>query len=304
MFFSNLIAYKFKSELPLKFDAEQLQADLSQDAFRHTTAQELATMGWTKAFGRYGETLAHHGDGYILLCVRREEKLLPATIINGLVGEDVAAIELAEGRQVRKRERDEIKEKILFELLPQALVKTSQQYALIDLERGYLVVNSGSFNLAEELAALLRKSLGTLPITPVFAGIDLDVHLTDWLTTGKPPAGFVIGGDVDLVEADDRGAQVKFKGHDLACDEVKSHLESGKRVTKLQLHWNDRVTFVMQSDGAIKRLSYSDTIREENADIPKEDMAVKLDADFLLCATEVTELVTELVAINAAEEVA
>ncbi|WP_351190019.1 recombination-associated protein RdgC, partial [Shewanella sp. TB4-MNA-CIBAN-0142] len=60
--------------------------------------------------------------------------------------------------------------------------------------------------------------------------------------------------------------------HDLSCDEVKSHLESGKRVTKLALDWQERVKFMLQNDGSIKRLSYSETLKEENADIPKEDI--------------------------------
>ena len=80
----------------------------------------------------------------------------------------------------------------------------------------------------------------------------------------------------------------------MSCDEVKSHLESGKRVTKLALDWQERVKFMLQNDGSIKRLSYSDTLKEENADIPKEDMAVKLDADFILASEEIKQLLEEL----------
>ena len=53
---------------------------------------------------------------------------------------------------------------------------------------------------------------------------------------------------------------------------------------------------MLQNDGSIKRLSYSETLKEENADIPKEDMALKLDADFILASEEIKQLLEELTA--------
>ena len=87
---------------------------------------------------------------------------------------------------------------------------------------------------------------------------------------------------------------MKFKGHDLSSDEVKNHLDNGKEVTKLALEYQERVKFLLQNDGSIKRVSYADTLKEENADIPKEDMAVKLDADFILASEEIKQLLDAL----------
>ena len=67
-------------------------------------------------------------------------------------------------------------------------------------------------------------------------------------------------------------------------------------MTKLALDWQERLKFMLQNDGSIKRLSYSETLKEENADIPKEDMAVKLDADFILASEEIKLLLEELTA--------
>ncbi|MDN3385015.1 recombination-associated protein RdgC [Pseudoalteromonas sp. APC 3358] len=294
MWFSNLICYRFKQDV--SYTQEDFDKALEQDLFRPCTGQELATFGWTKAFGKHGDTLSHFSQKSILVCAKREEKVLPASVINELVAEKVDLIEAEENRPVKKKEKDELKENILYTLLPQAFKKSSLQFAFIDQENGWVVVNSGSFNKAEELLALLRKSLGTLPVVPAFANYDLDVFLTDWLTNFSTPEGFAIGSDAELEEADDSGAQVKLKGHDLSCDEVKSHLESGKRVTKLALDWQERLKFMLQNDGSIKRLSYSETLKEENADIPKEDMALKLDADFILASEEIKQLLEELTA--------
>lgn len=292
MLFSNLIIYKFKREI--EFNNEQFNEALEQDMFRHCGEQELSTLGWTKAFGKHGEALCHFSNRKILVCAKREEKVLPAAVINEIVAEKIEQIELEENRTVKKKERDELKENTLHTLLPQAFTKSSLQYAFIDMDSGLLVVNSASFGKAEELTALLRKSLGTLPIVPVFGEFDLDVFLTDWLTNFSTPANFSIGADAEMQEADDSGAIVKLKGHDLQGDEIKAHLDLGKRVTKLALNWKDRIKFNFQNDGAIKQVGYSDTLKEENADIPAEDMPIKLDADFILIASELVEMVTEL----------
>ncbi|TMO70399.1 recombination-associated protein RdgC [Pseudoalteromonas aurantia] len=292
MWFSNLICYRFKQDV--SYNQEDFEQALEQDVFRPCGSQDMSTFGWSKALGKHGHSLSHFSKNSILVCAKREEKVLPAAVVNDMVAEKVELIEREENRPVKKKEKDELKENILATLLPQAFKKSSLQFAFIDQENGWVIVNSASFNKAEELLALLRKSLGTLPVVPAFANYDLDVFLTNWLTNFETPEGFAIGTDAELEEPDDNGAQVKLKQHDLSTDEIKHHLQSGKRVTKLALDWRERVKFMLQNDGSVKRLSYSDALKEQNADIPKEDMVVKLDADFILVSEELKELIEEL----------
>ncbi len=292
MWFSNLICYRFKQDV--SYNQEDFERALEQDVFRPCGSQEMNTFGWTKAYGKHGQTLSHFSEKSILVCAKREEKVLPASVINDMLAEKIELIEREENRPVKKKEKDELKENILSTLLPQAFKKSSLQFAFIDQVNGWVIVNSASFNKAEELLALLRKSLGTLPVVPAFANYDLDVFLTDWLTHFDAPDGFAIGSDAELQEPEDNGAQVKLKQHDLASDEIKTHLENGKRVTKLALDWRERVKFILQDDGTLKRLSYADALKEQNADIPKEDMVIKLDADFILITEEIKELLEEL----------
>jgi len=292
MWFSNLIVYKFKQ--PAKYNAEEFEAALAQDVIRKPGEQELSTFGWGKALGKHGETLAHFCKDHILVCAKTITKNVPANVVNELLAEKVEAIETTENRPVKKKEKDELKEVILFEMMKDAYTKTTRTHAFIDMKNGLLVVNAGSFNKAEELLALLRKSLGTLPVVPVFSNIDLDALLTTWLTSYEAPDRFAIGGDAHLEQPDDTASKVKLEGHDLACDEVKAHLESGKRVTLLRFDWKERLKFTLKDDGSIKRLVFGELLKEENADIPNEEMARKLDADFLLASSEIVEMLLEL----------
>lgn len=292
MWFSNLIAYKFKQDVC--YDQAEFEKALEQDVSRTPGQKDLSTMGWTKALGKHGSTLAHFSENRILICSKTIVKDISSAAINEQLAEKVDVIEREEQRPVKKKEKDELKESILFSMMETAYNKSTLLYAFIDMEKGLIIVNSPSFNKAEELLALLRKSLGTLPVIPMFANVDLDVYLTSWLADYKSPEGFKIGGDAHLEEPDDKAAQTKFKGQDLSSDEVKAHLFSGSQVTKLQLSYQDRLTFDLDNGGQIKRLNYGCGLKEENADIPKEEMSKKLDADFILATSEIIEMLTQL----------
>ena len=119
MWFSNLICYRFKQDV--SYTQEDFDKALEQDLFRPCGSQDLSTFGWTKAFGKHGDTLAHFSQKCILVCAKREEKVLPASVINDMVAEKIEQIEAEENRPVKKKEKDELKENILHSLLPQAL---------------------------------------------------------------------------------------------------------------------------------------------------------------------------------------
>ena len=292
MWFSNLICYRFKQDV--EYQQETFEKALEQDKFRPCGGQDLSTFGWTNALGKHGKMLSHFSNNSILLCAKREEKVLPPAVINDLLADKIETIENTENRPVKKKEKDELKENLIHSLLPQAFKKSSLQFAFIDLDKGWVVVNSASFNKAEELLALLRKSLGSLPVVPAFVNYDLGLFLTNWLAKDEAPEQFTIGLDAELVEPEENGAKVVLKQHDLSSEEVKNHLDNGKVVTKLALDWMERIRFILQEDGSIKRVNYAELLKEENADIPKEDMAVKVDADFILASDEIKQMLEAL----------
>ena len=102
MWFKNLRAYRMTRGLELS--AELLEAALSKRPFRPCTPAQPLALGWTPALGEESQTLAHAAEGRFLLCLHREEKILPASVVRDLLNERVEAIEDQQGRKVYRKE--------------------------------------------------------------------------------------------------------------------------------------------------------------------------------------------------------
>jgi recombination associated protein RdgC len=63
-------------------------------------------------------------------------------VVNDLLARKLAEIEEKEGRKPGGRERKQMKDDLLHELLPRAFVKPSRTDALLDLEHGFVAVDT------------------------------------------------------------------------------------------------------------------------------------------------------------------
>ena len=54
---------------------------------------DMATLGWVAPLGHLGEQLTHQSNGCIMVCLRREEKVLPAAVVREIVNDKVLEIE-------------------------------------------------------------------------------------------------------------------------------------------------------------------------------------------------------------------
>ena len=73
----------------------------------HSAVREELTKEAT--FGPDNETLTHSVGNCWLLCAKREEKVLPSTVVNAQLDEKVRQISEAEGRSVPRKEKQNLK---------------------------------------------------------------------------------------------------------------------------------------------------------------------------------------------------
>lgn len=291
MWFKNLRIYRFTQPFQAPADLDSL---LDQYRFSPCQRHQSASFGFVSPFGENSEVLHHRVGDNLLFCARKEEKVLPASAINAELDERARQYADEHARPMPKKERTALKEDIVHQMLPQAFSRFSTLWAYLDLKGQRLVVDASASSKAEDFNALLRGALGSLPVRPWGGHQAGDIHFTDWLARQSAPAPFELGDEAELKGTGDTPALVRLKQQELAGDEVKIHLEHGKTVTKLGLLWDEHVSFIIDDEYAIKRLRFSDVLKEKNDDMAGMEKAEQLDADFTLMALELNTLFDHL----------
>ena len=288
MWFKNLRIYSLNNSIA--HTPEELNEALAKFEFKPCGNLEPLQYGWTPPLGRDGSEFVHAANGYIMICAKRQEKVLPAAIVNEALDESIADISSRESRSVGRAEKQAIKEEIIFSLMPKALAKSSYTFAYVDTKKQLLIVNTSSANRAEELLVALREALGTLkavPLTPLNSPRDV---LTGWLTGSDIPADINVGEECELSSQED-GRSVKFKHQDLWIEEVGRHIDSGLQVAKLAIKWKDTIECLVDDQWCFKRIKYGNEITEQADDHNSDTAADQFDIEFSIMAIELSAFI-------------
>lgn len=290
--FKNALIYRLNSDV--MFDS--LEEKLAPFAFTPCGSQDRAKTGWVSPISPLLDTLSHQTNGQILLTLQREEKILPAPVIARELAAKIDSMETVQQRRLKKTEKDALKDEVLQTLLPRAFSKYDTTKIWINAGAGLIIVDAASGKKAEDALALLRKTLGSLPVVPLALETPIELTLTEWVRNGKAPAGFALQEEAELKAVLEEGGILRSKHQDLTSDEITNHIDAGKLVTKLALEWRERISFVLADDGSLKKLKFSDVLLEQNDDIDRADEVARFDADFVLLTGELSTLISELVA--------
>ncbi len=292
MLFRNLTLFRFPESTAKAL--ETLEKDLDAQRLRECGPLELETRGFVSPFGRNREELMHQIGAFTLLAVGSEHRLLPSSVVNEELAQKIAKIAEKEGRRPGGKERKRLKEEVVSELLPRAFVRPSRLSAYLDAAQGWFVIDSASRKAAEDAVSQVREALGRFPATPMAPEESPRALLTDWLTTGKLPAGLVLGDEVELRDPAEAGAVVRCRRQDLESDEVREHLKSGKQVFQLGLEYDDRMSFVLGEDLVVRKLRFLDVVLDQLDKDNMESFEAELDANFALMTLELKSLFERL----------
>jgi len=268
-----------------------LEAGLEKTIFVPCGATQPVSAGWSPPRGVAHGPLVEAAGAQWLLKLTIEQRVLPSAVVRRRVEERAMQIEQASGRKPGKKQTKELKEEIVLELLPQAFTKQAAIKVWLNPKQRLLMVDASSPAKADEVVTQLVKALDGLSLTPLHTTQSPAAAMSEWLTTGEPPAGFSVDRECELKSADETRSAVRYARHALDIAEVRQHIANGKLPTQLALTWRGRVSLLLTEAMQIKKIAFLEGVFEGGK--PAKDEA--FDADAAIATGELGQLILDLI---------
>lgn len=279
MWFKNLQIFKLTETFALS--PEALSEKLAAKAFIPCRSVDPTSTGFVSPHPTSGQ-LVHAVNGLLLICLKREDKLVPASVVKDFLDEKIADIEKNQGRKVRKREKETLKEDILHQLVMRAFSKLTRTYAYLDTIDGYLVVDAANHGKAEDLTVQLRDALGSFQIEAL-KSTEVSRLLTHWLMNNDYPPEFTIRDRCVLNDLKEKGS-IRCQRQNLLGEDIQTLVHEGRMVSELSLSWAEQIAFSLKDDYSVKSLKFLELIQDQARDVLAETPEARFDADFTLMA--------------------
>ncbi|MDD4912217.1 MAG: recombination-associated protein RdgC [Sideroxydans sp.] len=289
MWFKNIFIYRLPADF--KITADTLQTKLALKPLMPCSGLDKQSCGWVSCRG--DDRLVHSANKQILFALGIEQKLLPASIINRFTKERAADIEAQQGFKPGRKAMKDLKQAVTDELLPRAFSVQRTIYAWLDLASGRLIVEAASSAKADEFLAFLGKTVDNFPAALLQTELSPVAAMTDWVAAENVPAGFTIDRELELRASDENKATVRYANHVLEGAEILGHISGGKRVTRLGMTWNDRISFVLNEHLQIKRIDFLEIIKEQSHKVANDDDEM-FELDFTLMTGELSKMINSL----------
>ena len=286
--FKNMIVYRISEAW--QPDWAQLDEALAKQPFEECGATQEKSIGWVPPRGEDNGAMVESVGGQWILRLMSESKMLPASVLNRKLNEQLAHIEAKEGRKPGKKEKQEIKDECKLDLLPMAFTKQGGLWVWIDPQARLLVLDTGSQGRADEVVTMLVEASPGFAVALVDTQSSPQGAMAAWLHSQEAPAGFTIDRECELKSADESKAVVRYARHPLDIDEIREHIDQGKMPTKLAMTWDDRVSFVLTEGLQLKKVALLDVVMEGQS---QDDAG--FDADVAIATGEFSQLIPELI---------
>lgn len=300
MLFKNLLVYRLGRKWAL--DAARLGEQLARQPLQPPGSFAMDSRGWLPP-REEDERFVYDQERHWLFMLGNEQKLLPASVIKQAAKDRAAQISVAHGRPVGRKEMRDIRDRVTNELLPRALAKRSTLRAWLDEKNRLLIIDTSTDKKAEEFLEALRRAEEDFPCRRLETKLSPGSAMTRWLIEQDAPLGFSIDQDLELQAADMSKATVRYVRHALEGKDIRDHIAAGKTVMKMGLTWKDRVSFMLDEQLHISRVSFVDIVREETG-AEAADAEEQFAIDYALMTGELAQMIADLVTALGGEKTA
>lgn len=272
--------------------AQELDNVLAAQRFVPCGELDRESHGFTDVFGKEG--LVRETQGVFWLQLKSEKKIVPGAVVKRKLAERVAKIEKEEARKVGKKEKKDLKEMVIDELVAKAMSTESVVTVMIDPAGGHLLVNSASNKTAELVMTYLLKCIDGLSYARTEFGTDLSKAMSD-LLLDPDTSEFTTDSSLVLKGPGSPASTVRFAQHGLASSEIANHLNAGLRPVALELGYKDRMSFILTNPFTIKKLTFLELVQTQLENANAEDPDELTNAILLIQVGELRAILAALV---------
>jgi recombination associated protein RdgC len=199
-------AIVYKAEIPV--DITALNEHLQTRAFSPPGNMQLTAHGFVPPVDDGDESLAREFTDGIVMSVRVDERVIPPQVLREETTKAIKAAERATGHKAGKKQRAEIKDGVLLQLMSIAMIRTVAVVpCYYHKPTGFLIVATTSKTQADICTSLMVHAVGsmkteTIHVSEVKHG--LTTRLKNWLVSQEdevePEDGEVGFGDFEPVD--------------------------------------------------------------------------------------------------------
>lgn len=274
---------------------KKVEDTLHSFAFVPCGATQAESVGWIAPRNVEHSPLIESVGGQWILKLKTEKKSVPGSAVKKALAERCKHIEETEGRKPGRKEKKDLKEQVVLSLLPQAFSRESATTVWIDRSNGWLVVGTASSSASDvivtQVVELFSAAGAPIQLNLLSTETSPQAAMAHWLMEREAPADFSIDRELELRAPDESKAVVRYARHNLDTDEVVEHIKQGKLPAALALTYDDRVSFVLTPDMAIKKIVFQDVVMED-----REDSEIDaFEADVTIATGEFSKLIPALI---------
>lgn len=259
-FFKNIFAFQLNEQ---EINEDKLIEKLEKFRIVPCGRHDEKSIGWDDYLDNEDSVIFKVSKGVYLLNLKVEDKNVPAAVISEKIKEKIKEIVKGGGEYPSKKEIKSMKEEVKHDLLGQAFVKPSFIVGYLDFKNKLLVVDASSPGKADKFNSFLRDSLGSLDIDIINPEKDVSDVMGEWLKSKKAERPFDIGNSCMFKEKSGESGKITVSQQDLTTEDIIKHLENDNIIEKMDIVWQKRVSFSLNSAFRVSKVKFLDIVNEQ-----------------------------------------
>jgi recombination associated protein RdgC len=257
-----------------------LVEQLDELAFEECLPSMPYGAGWVSPVDEEGAPLVQSMNGYMMICLQMEEKILPPIVIRQELAKKIKKIEETGSRKVGQKEKYALKDEITATLLLRAFSKLTKVYAYIDAKNHWLILGTANAKKTEQFLSAFKKTFGDK--VEAFQIKKLSSIMTSWLKHQNHSSAFSIEKSCVLQDTNHESRIIRCQEQDLFAGSIQSLIKDGCEIKQLALNWQDRIDFVLLDDLSLQSIRFNDEIIEQVKEMEAGTTQQQFNADFLI----------------------